>query len=252
MAIEAKNVCKAFGEKKVLQNLNIRLEDGGIYCLMGPSGMGKTTFLRILMGLEKMDSGSITGVDYEKGLAVMFQEDRLITMLTALQNVALVYQKKAPMKAIREDMMQILPEKCLNQPVSELSGGMKRRVALCRAMHDHSEPIILDEPFTGLDTETRRQVINYILKNRRGRILLVATHGEDDARLLGAKVIRLEECQDVEPDVAKKGLEQMYRQMKTMKLQKFLDEATDSQMDQVLELVSEVMEDGGSTKQEEA
>lgn len=198
MAVEIKNLCKSFGEKKVLQNLNMRLEDGGIYCLMGPSGMGKTTLLRIIMNLETADSGSITGVDPEREISAMFQEDRILPYLSAVENVSMMYEKKQPAREIRHDLELILPKKCLSQPVCELSGGMKRRVSLARTMHFQGKMIILDEPFTGLDTDTRQRVIRYILKNRRNRILLVATHGEDDAALLGAQIIRLEECQNAE------------------------------------------------------
>jgi NitT/TauT family transport system ATP-binding protein len=197
MSVKITNLCKSFGSKKVLNNLNITLEDGEIYCLMGPSGMGKTTLLRIIMNLETKDSGEILGLNPDSEISSMFQEDRILPMLSAVENVNMMYEKKRPTKEIKEDLSLILPKKCLNQPVRELSGGMKRRVSLARCMHYESKMIILDEPFTGLDVATKKEVISYILKNRRNRILLVATHGVQDAELLGAKVIHLEECQDL-------------------------------------------------------
>lgn len=196
MAVQIRDLCKAFGNKKVLNKLNITLEDGGIYCLMGPSGMGKTTLLRIIMNLETKDSGTITGIDPSADISAMFQEDRILPMLNAVDNVNMMYEKKRPAREIREDLATILPRRCLSQPVCELSGGMKRRVSLARTMHYQGKLIILDEPFTGLDVDTKREVISYILKNRRGRILLVATHGQEDAALLGAQIIHLEECQE--------------------------------------------------------
>lgn len=201
MSVEIRNLCKSFGSKKVLNNLNLKLEDGGIYCLMGPSGMGKTTLLRIIMNLEAMDSGEIVGIDPDTEISSMFQEDRILPTLSAIANVKLMYEKKRPVKEIRDDLSLILPQKCLGQPVCELSGGMKRRVSLARCMHYQSKMIILDEPFTGLDMLTKQEVISYILKNRRDRILLVATHGVDDATLLGAKVIHLEDCQELTSDI---------------------------------------------------
>lgn len=201
MSVEIRNLCKSFGTKKVLNNLNLTLEDGGIYCLMGPSGMGKTTLLRIIMNLEPKDSGEITGVDPETEISSMFQEDRILPMLNAVMNVNMMYEKKRPVKEIKEDLATILPVKCLRQPVCELSGGMKRRVSLARCMHFQGKMIILDEPFTGLDVVTKQEVINYILKNRGNRILLIATHGVDDAALLGAQVIHLEDCQELTPDM---------------------------------------------------
>lgn len=197
MSVQIRNLCKTFGSKKVLNNLNITLEDGGIYCLMGPSGMGKTTLLRIIMNLESKDAGEITGIDPDVEISSMFQEDRILPMLSAVANVNMMYEKKRPVKEIKEDLSQILPKKCLRQPVCELSGGMKRRVSLARCMHYQGKMIILDEPFTGLDMATKQEVISYILKNRRNRILLVATHGIEDAALLGAEVIHLENCQEL-------------------------------------------------------
>jgi NitT/TauT family transport system ATP-binding protein len=197
MSVQIRNLCKTFGSKKVLNNFNITLENGGIYCLMGPSGMGKTTLLRIIMNLETKDSGEIIGIDPDVEISSMFQEDRILPMLSAIANVNMMYEKKRPVKEIKEDLSQILPKKCLRQPVCELSGGMKRRVSLARCMHYQGKMIILDEPFTGLDMATKQEVISYILKNRRNRILLVATHGIEDAALLGAKVIHLEDCQEL-------------------------------------------------------
>ena len=205
MPVVIKNLCKSFGDKKVLNNLNLTLEDGKIYCLMGPSGMGKTTLLRILLNLETKDSGEITGIDPETEISSMFQEDRILPMLSAIDNVNMMYEKRHSVREIKEDLASILPVKCLRQPVRELSGGMKRRVSLARAVHYPGKLIILDEPFTGLDHATKEEVISYILKNRGNRILLVATHGLDDASLLGAEVIHLEECQEWPSDQKNAG-----------------------------------------------
>lgn len=195
MPISIKNIQKAFGAKQVLNGIDYELEDGGIYCLMGPSGMGKTTLLRILMDLENPDGGDVEGLT-RNDIAVMFQENRLLEWMDAIDNIAVMrkgIRNKKLKKEIEENLKLILPADCLHQPVAQLSGGMKRRVALARAMNYPSKLIILDEPFTGLDRETKLEVIDYILKMRGNRILLVATHGVDDAAMLGAKVIHLEE-----------------------------------------------------------
>lgn len=195
MSVKIKNIKKSFGRREILNGIDITLEDDSIYCLMGPSGIGKTTLLRIMMGLEKPDSGVIEGLE-ENDISVMFQEDRLIEWMDAVDNVALVRKEeknKNARKKTEENLKLILPEECLHQPVAQLSGGMKRRVALARAMNFPSKLIILDEPFTGLDRQTKMEVIEYILKMRGKRILLAATHGADDAELLGAGTIRMEE-----------------------------------------------------------
>jgi NitT/TauT family transport system ATP-binding protein len=185
------DLCKTFDDNEVLKNVNITLKDNSIYCLMGTSGIGKTTLLRILMGLEHADSGSISGIDI-KSISCMFQEDRLIHDLSAIDNVRIVLRGKNNRDEISNNLLSILPDDSLDMPVSSLSGGMKRRVALARALSYPGKLIILDEPFTGLDKDTKLNVIDYILKMRNNRTLLITTHGTDDANLLGAEIIKLD------------------------------------------------------------
>ena len=191
MSIIITDLCKSFDDNEILKNVNITLEDSSIYCLMGASGIGKTTLLRILMGLERADSGCISGID-TKNISCMFQEDRLIPDLSAIDNVRIVLRRKNNRAEVRNNLLSILPDDSLDLPVSSLSGGMKRRVALARALSYPGKLIILDEPFTGLDKDTKLNVINYILKMRNNRTLLIATHGTDDADLLGAKIIKID------------------------------------------------------------
>lgn len=196
MSISIKGISKSFGEHKVLNNVNLELEENEIYCLMGTSGMGKTTLLRIILGLEQADEGKISGVSSGE-ISAMFQEDRLCDVLTPVENVALVMPTKANRKAIRENLERILPKDCMKQPAKELSGGMKRRVALARAMNYPAKLIILDEPFTGLDKNTKLEVIEYLLSMREKKIMLIATHGEDDVTLLGGKKILLSDINNL-------------------------------------------------------
>ena len=190
MSIIITDLCKTFDDNEVLKNVNITLKDNSIYCLMGTSGIGKTTLLRILMGLEHADSGSISGIDI-KSISCMFQENRLIPDLSAIDNVRIVLRGKPNRQEIRNNLLSILPDDSLDMPVNSLSGGMKRRVALARALSYPGKLIILDEPFTGLDKDTKLNVIDYILKMRNNRTLLIATHETDDANLLGAEIIKL-------------------------------------------------------------
>ena len=187
-------VCKAYGANRVLRDVSFTLEGGGVYCLMAPSGSGKTTLFRVLLGLERADAGCVRGVEPGR-IAMMFQEDRLCATLTAVENVALVLPPDARRRDAADLLARILPPECLDQPVMELSGGMRRRVSLARAVTFPSDLVVLDEPFTGLDAQTRRRVIDFLLAERAGRTLLVATHGEGDAELLGAQVVRLDEVQ---------------------------------------------------------
>ena len=185
---------KAYGENRVLRGVRATLPGGSITCLMAPSGSGKTTLFRVLLGLEDADAGCVSGVGRER-ISMMFQEDRLCTMLTPVENVALVLGKDVLRSELRDMLGEILPSACLDQPVGELSGGMRRRVALVRAMAVPSDLVVLDEPFTGLDFATRRRAIAFIRRHQEGRTVLVATHGEEDAELLGARMLRLDEMQ---------------------------------------------------------
>lgn len=191
MSIIITDLCKTYDDNEVLKNVNITLKDNSIYCLMGASGIGKTTLLRIIMGLEHADSGSVSGID-TKSISCMFQEDRLIPYLSAIENVRIVLRGKNNRDEVRNNLLSILPDDSLDMPVSSLSGGMKRRVALARALSYPGKLILLDEPFTGLDKDTKLNVINYILKMRNNRTLLITTHGTDDANLLGAEIIKLD------------------------------------------------------------
>ena len=190
--VEFRHVCKAYGANEVLRRATFTLPGGGVRCLMAPSGSGKTTLFRVLLGLEHADSGEIRGISPGR-ISMMFQEDRLCETLTPVENVALVLPAETRRADVAALLAEILPTDCLGQPAMELSGGMRRRVSLARAVAFPSDLIVLDEPFTGLDQE---KVIAFVLRHRACRTLLVATHGEDDARLLGAERVNLADVQD--------------------------------------------------------
>ena len=190
-------VRKSFSDKVVLDDVSLTLTGGGKYCLMAPSGSGKTTLIRVLLGLETHDSGAIEGLSTGR-MSMMFQEDRLCEVLSAVENVALVLPGEVRRADVAALLAEVLPADALDKPVMQLSGGMRRRVSLVRAMAYPSDVVVLDEPFTGLDTATRRHAIDFVLRHLCGRTLLVATHGENDAHLLGAETIHLTEVQGPE------------------------------------------------------
>lgn len=195
--VRLRDVRKSFGSHVVLDDVSLTLAGGDKYCLMAPSGSGKTTLIRVLLGLETHDSGAIEGLAAGR-VSMMFQEDRLCEVLSAVENVALVLPGSVLRADVAAMLAEVLPADALDKPVMQLSGGMRRRVSLVRAMAYPSDVVVLDEPFTGLDTATRRHAIDFVLRHLCGRTLLVATHGEDDARLLGAEVICLAEVQGPE------------------------------------------------------
>ena len=184
MAIKIENLSKSYDDKQVFQNLNMELEEGKITCIMAPSGKGKTTLLRILIGLEKADCGTVTGIK-EKNISVVFQEDRLCENLNVLSNIRLVQKEKIE---IREGLEAVGLLDCCHQSVRELSGGMKRRVAILRALYAKWDILFLDEPFKGLDKETKERVIEFLRKSCEGKTVICITHEEKEAEALGAVI----------------------------------------------------------------
>lgn len=188
MAIEIRNLCKSFGTRRVLTDFSARLPEQGVVEISGRSGAGKTTLLRILMGLETADSGTISGLSGRR-LGAVFQEDRLLPHRSAVDNVRFVCG--APEEQILSHLSQVGLADQARERVSRYSGGMKRRVAIVRAVMYPCDLLLLDEPFKGMDEETRDQVAAYIRREGAGRLILLVSHDRDEARALGASV-RLE------------------------------------------------------------
>lgn len=185
--MEIKGITKSFGVKKILKNVSIDIPDGSVSVIYGTSGRGKTTLLRIIMGLENPDGGEISGVP--KRISAVFQEDRLPLELSPVACI------KMTSNAAKSEILTHLAEAGLsgheNRPVRELSGGMKRRVAIVRAVIHPSELIVMDEPFTGMDADTKKLVADYIMRHRCGRTVIAVSHSPEDAELLGGKAIML-------------------------------------------------------------
>lgn len=190
--IECRELAKSFDDQLVFSHLNMRIEEGERICLMAPSGSGKTTLLRILLGLESYDSGTLIN-PHTSSMAVVFQEDRLCDALSAVDNVALVCKPGVSRRSLRAMLCEVLPTEVLDKQVAYLSGGQRRRVALVRAFACDAHLLVLDEPFSGLDSETRSEVAQFMLRHQNNATLLVSTHGEHDHVSLHARVIRLNE-----------------------------------------------------------
>ena len=173
--IELKNVSKSFDDKKVLDSFSAVFEDG-MYLLKGPSGIGKTTCIRLILGLLEPDEGEIKKPDNMR-FSVCFQENRLFEKETVLTNVLAVNDNVSVADATSA-ILELLPTDSLNKKAGELSGGMKRRLAVVRAMLHDSDCVILDEPFTGLDDDAREKTIAFIRARLNGRLLIVTSHDE--------------------------------------------------------------------------
>lgn len=180
-----KNLSKSFDGSVLFDGLSYEL-DSGVYCLMAPSGAGKTTFLRIIMGLEHPDGGSVSGVGR---MSAVFQNDTLCGRMGAVANVCIACGK-SEYKAAAADLLRLgLTEEDLLKSVDEFSGGMRRHCEIVRAMLAQSNTVLMDEPFNGLDSACRRQAAEYILSRLGGRLLIMVTHIRGDAELLGAKML---------------------------------------------------------------
>ena len=187
--LEISHLTKRFGEKTLFEDLNLTLTAPAV--LWAPSGWGKTTLLRILMGLETPTSGSVQGVGK---VSAVFQEDRLCPQLTAVENVALVLP--GPMSQyktqIESDFQQLgLDGAALSLPARKLSGGQKRRTALLRALWAESDTLLLDEPFTGMDPETMKKAAALLKARCQDRKVLLATHDREAIETLGWNVVEL-------------------------------------------------------------
>lgn len=218
LALTLRSVTKSYDGHPVLSDLSMEFSAGTFYCLMAPSGSGKTTLFRLILGLEKPDSGVIlfdapagdpgnNDIKASSGtvsksdpcrlrgthplISAVFQENRLLECYTAIENLRFALGKRYSSETLTTYLLRLLPEDALNKPVCEFSGGMKRRVAILRAILAPSEIILMDEPFTGLDADTRQLTIDLVKELCAGKLLIIATHFEDDAELLGAKIIHL-------------------------------------------------------------
>lgn len=181
---------KAYSGQPILQDISFTVRDGEFLSILGPSGCGKTTLLRIISGLLPPDCGTVYGQEGTRFSAV-FQEDRLCGNLTAAANVRLACGEFRSAGEISEAFAAVGLSGCENRLAGELSGGMKRRVALVRALLAEGGAVLLDEPFKGLDESTKRQAVEFSREMLRGRTAVLVTHDRTEAEALADEVIEL-------------------------------------------------------------
>ena len=206
--LELKNISKKFKDRQILSDFNLTVEENKILAIVGPSGGGKTTLLRMLAGLEKIDSGEIIyngenlpidELEKRNLLGFVFQDFQLFPHLTVLENLVLSPMKTMNMakndaenKAI-ELLEKLGLEKQINNYPTSLSGGQKQRVALARAMMIEPKIIGYDEPTSALDPELRLEVEKLILKNRElGITQIVVTHDLQFAENIADSILKVE------------------------------------------------------------
>ncbi len=184
--ISFKNVNFSYGDRQILNGFNLDIPRGDRVCFFAPSGSGKTTVLRLIMGLERANSGTLEGVK-DKKISTVFQEDRLLPHKTVRQNIELF--------ADSEDIDLILDELSLSDAANmypkELSGGMARRTAIARALCRNADIYIFDEPFNGIDSANILKTAECIRRVTDGKTVLLVSHDKQEAEILGAEVIDL-------------------------------------------------------------
>lgn len=188
--IEFNNVSVSFNGKSVLRNLNLSFGDG-ITAVVGQSGYGKTTVLRLAGGLIKPNSGVVI-TDYSRP-SFVFQEQRLLNWYSALRNVTVVNSSADERDAIALlESLGICGEDIYKHP-QQLSGGMRQRVCIARALFYGGDILLLDEPFNGLDSDNRERAVELIKQAANSKPVIIVSHIPEDA-LIADKIIDLETC----------------------------------------------------------
>ena len=218
MLVSFQKVSLRLGEKEVLRDFSLDLQNKGIYGVIGPSGCGKTTLLNLIQGFLQPDAGEIAL--FSDRISAVFQENRLLPWYTVYQNIALAARRPVG----REEVEALLRRLCmpgeLDSLPGSLSGGMARRVALARALLSESDILLLDEPFKGVDMACKRQCEKTLQALSGGRLTLLVTHdpGEaaalcDTAILVGGSPLRLCRTLRIDPQSRGRSAEELRRLM---------------------------------------
>lgn len=183
--IDFDRVCFSYGQKEVFRDLTLHVGVGERVAVCGESGCGKTTLLRLVMGLEKPAGGAVTVRASRVG--ALFQEDRLLPYLSVARNCELFAADAA---SVRPTLHALGLSDAADALPSSLSGGMARRAALARALCRGAELYLFDEPFNGLDRENAARAAELMCRVTEGRTVLVVTHRADEADALRCRTVK--------------------------------------------------------------
>ena len=189
MSLEIKNLHKKYTKDYIFKDFSYKFDEKGLYLILGKSGVGKTTLLRIIAGIDKNFDGDVIGGGI-KNTSFAFQEYRLFPTLTVLENVHLEAVEKAPYA--KELLLALgLSAESFTQLPTELSGGMKQRVSIARAIFKSAPILCLDEPTKEIGKDNTERLINLIKSEAEKRLIIVVTHNEEDFSSLEYKKIEL-------------------------------------------------------------
>jgi ABC-type Fe3+/spermidine/putrescine transport system ATPase subunit len=202
-SIELKNISKRFGDKQVIQDINLKVNEGEMISLLGPSGCGKSTTLKIISGLLEPDSGdilfngsSVANVPVEKrGAVIVFQDYRLFPHMTVEENIGFGLKMAKVDKSIRiqkvKEMIDLVQLNGVEKKYpSEISGGQKQRTALARALAISPKVLLLDEPFSNLDQRLRESMREFVqdLQRKLKITTILVTHDKEEALMLSDRI----------------------------------------------------------------
>jgi thiamine transport system ATP-binding protein len=206
--LDVRDIVVRFGERTVLDGVSLHVASGEIVALLGPSGTGKTTLLRVIAGLLPADSGTVAvdGADvtatpaHRRGIGVVFQDEQLFPHLDVAGNIGFgLRMQRRPRAEIAERVGELLDTVGLTgfaaRQVTDLSGGEAKRVALARALAPRPRVLLLDEPLTGLDTDLHERLVGEVrqLLRTAGVTALHVTHDRSEARDVADRVVGLAE-----------------------------------------------------------
>ncbi|HDR0627710.1 TPA: spermidine/putrescine ABC transporter ATP-binding protein PotA [Pasteurella multocida] len=233
--IELRSITKSYGDKTIIENFNLTINNGEFLTILGPSGCGKTTVLRLLAGLEELDSGNIIldGEDIthvpaeQRHVNTVFQSYALFPHMTIFENVAFgLRMQKVPNEEIKPRVLEALrmvqlEEYAYSKP-AQLSGGQQQRIAIARAVVNKPKVLLLDESLSALDYKLRKQMQNELkaLQRKLGITFIFVTHDQEEALTMSDRIIVLRKGhiqQDGSP-------REIYEEPKNLFVAKFIGE----------------------------
>ena len=216
--IRFENVSRSFGNKKVLENINLEIDDNAITCLIGESGCGKTTILKMINRLIEPTTGVITingrnvlkqdPIKLRRSIGYVIQQTGLFPHMTIRDNIAIILNLKKKKEVVDKrvlelmDMIELDPNEYLDSYPSELSGGQQQRIGIARAFATNPQIILMDEPFSALDPVTRSSLQDELIKiqNKYKKTIIFVTHDMDEAIKLADKIAIIDDGNIIQYD----------------------------------------------------
>ncbi len=184
-----RNLTVKYDNFTALDNLSLTIPERRITCILGESGIGKTTLLKAIMGLVQPIRGELIGFPEKK--AAVFQENRLFEEFSAVRNIQIAGRHKLSEQEILNALAEVNVVENIHEPVAKLSGGMARRCAIVRALTTDAELILMDEPFKGLDEQNLCKTMSYIKRSRGDRSMIIVLHSLEQAKALTDQIFFL-------------------------------------------------------------